>query len=263
MKTPSSLNLLNGILESSKESVIFALDSNYCYLTFNENHRQTMKNIWDVDIQVGDNMLDFIKYQEDRSKAKANFDRALNGESFAVVEKYGDASINRRCYQNEYNPLYDDSGTIIGLTVFLSDITERKQAEESIYYLAFHDNLTDLYNRNYFEKELINIDNEKQLPLGIIMVDINGLKLINDTYGQNVGNEVLKSAANIIRKSCRENDIIIRWGGDEFVILLPKTNQAELALFINDCRILKLTLFSFSFNHHLILHLHKILPRSF
>ncbi len=135
MKTPSSLNLLNGILESSKE-VIFILDCNYCYLAFNEKHRETMKNIWDVDIQVGDNMLDYIKYQEDRNKSKSNFDRALSGESFTIVEEYGDTSINRRWYQNEYNPLYDDSGNVIGLTVFLSDVTEQKQAEEKSNKIA-------------------------------------------------------------------------------------------------------------------------------
>ncbi len=126
-----SNNLLNGILESSKESIILALDYNYCYLAFNENHRKTMKNIWGVNIQVGDNMLDCIKYREDQNKAKANFDRALNGESFTVVEQYGYESINRRWYQNEYNPLYDDKGDIVGLTVFLTDVTEREKSEEN------------------------------------------------------------------------------------------------------------------------------------
>ena len=117
-------NLLDGILESLKESAIFALDRNYNYLTFNENHKKIMKNIWGVDIKLGENILGHTKYKEDREKAKKNFDRALNGESFTLVEQYGDEFINRRWYKNEYNPLYDESGNIIGLTVFLSDITE-------------------------------------------------------------------------------------------------------------------------------------------
>ncbi|UMZ72987.1 PAS domain S-box protein [Natranaerofaba carboxydovora] len=150
-------NLLNGILESSKESVIFALDDNYCYLTFNQNHKKTMKNIWGVDIKVGDNMLDYIKYKEDIEKAKGNFDRALNGESFIEIEQYEDESIDRRWYQNEYNPLYDESGNIIGLTVFLSDITERKQTEEKL-------RKSEVKFRTYIEKA----------PIGIFVLDKEG-----------------------------------------------------------------------------------------
>lgn len=160
----SAGNLLNGILESSKESIILALDCNYCYLTFNQNHKKTMKNIWGVDIKVGENMLDYIKYKEDREKAKENFDRALSGDSFTITEKYGDEFINRRWYQNEYNPLYDEKGDIIGLTVFLSDITERKHAEEKL-------RKSEKKFRTYIEKA----------PIGVFVVDKDGNYLeVND-----------------------------------------------------------------------------------
>ncbi len=123
-----SYTLLKSIVESSKEVVIFALDREYRYIAFNENHHQTMKLIWGVDIALGNSMLDYIKDPEDRVKAKNNFDRALSGESLSLVEAYGDTALERRYYEDIYNPIIDGDGTVIGLTLFLTDITERRQA---------------------------------------------------------------------------------------------------------------------------------------
>jgi len=125
-------NLVEGILESSREVVIFALDREYCYLAFNTNHRLTMKQIWGVDIRAECCMLDYIKDPADREKARINFDRALNGESFTVIERYGNPGMDRRWYQNVYSPLHDSSGRVIGLTLFLTDITRQKRLEESL-----------------------------------------------------------------------------------------------------------------------------------
>ena len=120
----------------------------------------------------------------------------------------------------------DDDGTTV-CRVTISNISEQKQAEERIRYLSFHDSLTDLYNRAYLEEEMKRLDTERQLPIGIIMADINGLKLINDTYGHPAGDRLLEAAASILRKVCRKEDLIARWGGDEFVILLPRTSREE------------------------------------
>lgn len=107
------------------------------------------------------------------------------------------------------------------------DITESKQVEEKIRYMSLHDSLTDLYNRNYLETEMARLDTKRQLPISIIMADVNGLKLINDTYGHEKGDQLLITAAGILSSSCRGEDILSRWGGDEFVILLPQTDQDE------------------------------------
>lgn len=112
-------------------------------------------------------------------------------------------------------------------TIFM-DITERVGNEKNIHYLSFHDVLTGLYNRRFYEEEIRRLDTERNLPISIIMGDVNGLKLINDAFGHLKGDELLQKAALAIRSTCRKDDIAARWGGDEFVILLPKT-KAEVA----------------------------------
>ncbi|MFA5269596.1 MAG: PAS domain S-box protein [Methanoregula sp.] len=127
-----SFAILKGVVESPKDVIIFALDRQYRYTAFNENHRRTMKQIWGADIVLGNSMLDYIRSPEDRKKAVVNFDRALAGESFSVIEAYGDTAFERRWYEDIYNPVTDENGTVIGLTLFLTDITERKHAEEAL-----------------------------------------------------------------------------------------------------------------------------------
>ncbi len=107
------------------------------------------------------------------------------------------------------------------------DITERKRAEEKLLYLSTHDYLTGLYNRRFHESELKRLDTVENLPLGILMADINGLKMINDSFGYSKGDELLKAAAEVIRGVCRANDVVARFGGDEFIILMPRTTAEE------------------------------------
>ena len=113
------------------------------------------------------------------------------------------------------------------------DITEQKKVEEQLKFLSFHDRLTGLYNRAYFEEELKRLDAERQLPLSIIMADINGLKLTNDIFGHKEGDLLLCKCARIFKKCFRMEDIISRHGGDEFVMLLPKTTEQEIIDIIN------------------------------
>lgn len=107
----------------------------------------------------------------------------------------------------------------------IRDITERKKLENQIEYQSFHDKLTGLYNRAYFDMELKRLDTERQLPISIIIGDMNNLKLINDALGHLEGDKLLCKVARILKESCRNEDIVVRLGGDEYVILLPQCSE--------------------------------------
>ena len=127
-----SNSLLEAIMASPNNIVVFALDNGYRYLAFNQNHKKTMKAIWGVDIEIGANMLDCITDPADRNKAKRNFDRALAGEHLVIIEAYGDSDLQRRYYEDHYSPIKGEGQSFIGLTVFLFDITDRKRMEEEL-----------------------------------------------------------------------------------------------------------------------------------
>ncbi|KUO52925.1 MAG: hypothetical protein APF76_02040 [Desulfitibacter sp. BRH_c19] len=114
---------------------------------------------------------------------------------------------------------------VVGVYGIYDDITERKLHEERLKYLGMHDVLTTLYNRNYFEETLRRIDTERQLPISIIIGDVNGLKLVNDAFGHNEGDKLLKRIAKVFKKICRAEDIVCRLGGDEFAFIFPKTDE--------------------------------------
>lgn len=128
----------------------------------------------------------------------------------------------------------DANGTIISLWGAAQDITERKKTELKLLHLSYHDHLTDLYNRRYFEKKLLEMDVEQNLPLSVIMCDVNGLKLVNDSFGHAYGDELLKCAASTIKTACQQEGVIARIGGDEFVAVLPRTTE-EKTIQIANC----------------------------
>ncbi|AWW27238.1 hypothetical protein DOZ58_11705 [Acetobacterium sp. KB-1] len=124
-------------------------------------------------------------------------------------------------------PIKNEKGETVGIVLVFRDVSEKNEQRKEIEYLSFHDALTGLYNRRFLEEELLRLDIEKNLPISIIMGDVNGLKLTNDIFGHAHGDVFLKKIAEVMRRVCRADDIIARWGGDEFVILLPKTTVEQ------------------------------------
>lgn len=113
-----------------------------------------------------------------------------------------------------------------GIVVTVRDVTERKRAEEAVRLLSFRDVLTGLYNRAYFEEELSRSGSARLLPLSIIVGDVNGLKIVNDAFGHAAGDRLLQLVAEVFRTSCRQEDVVARWGGDEFAVILPRAGKA-------------------------------------
>ncbi|MBE3090425.1 MAG: diguanylate cyclase [Actinobacteria bacterium] len=141
-----------------------------------------------------------------------------------IVEKETRADIEDRWVTTTKFPLFNKKGSIVGTFGITRDITDMKKNEDKIKYMSFHDYLTGLYNRAYFEEELNRLSVQRNLPLSIVLGDVNGLKMMNDTYGHEKGDELLIKVAGILKQCFRKSDIISRWGGDEFIILLPLTD---------------------------------------
>ncbi|MDD2458531.1 MAG: diguanylate cyclase [Eubacteriales bacterium] len=113
------------------------------------------------------------------------------------------------------------------------EMHERSKREEEIRHLSYHDTLTGLFNRRYYEEAMRRLDAPKFLPVSIVIADVNGLKFLNDTYGHEMGDLLIQKTAESLQRVCRETDIIARWGGDEFAILLPHTDTDNTLKIIN------------------------------
>jgi diguanylate cyclase (GGDEF)-like protein/PAS domain S-box-containing protein len=121
---------------------------------------------------------------------------------------------------------YEGAPAIIGTAY---DITERKEAEQRLRYMSTHDALSDLYNRAFFEAELSRLERGRNLPISIVIIDIDGLKPTNDTCGHAAGDELIRRTGEVLRMVFRAEDIIARIGGDEFAVILPgiEADEAE------------------------------------
>ncbi len=135
-------------------------------------------------------------------------------------------------------PYYDFEDHLIGLIGISRDISNRKNREDMIKYLSYHDALTGIYNRTYFQDARMVLDSPEHLPLSVIVGDVNGMKLINDAFGHMEGDKLLKEIADILTQCSRNGDIVTRTGGDEFSILMPNTNSQSAKAVVDRIRVL-------------------------
>jgi diguanylate cyclase (GGDEF)-like protein/PAS domain S-box-containing protein len=127
----------------------------------------------------------------------------------------------------------NSEGTVLGIIGISRNITDRKKREDENLYLTYHDILTGLYNRRFFEEQIKTLNTNQQMPFSVISGDINGLKLINDALGHNEGDKLLIEVAKILKSCCDKENIVCRTGGDEFCILLPKTDNQSAQLIVD------------------------------
>ena len=140
-------------------------------------------------------------------------------------------------------PMRNYKGAVTGIVIIALDITARKKAEtelkeseKMLRYLSYHDTLTGVYNRAYYEKEIVAIKQNNQYPTALILIDIDHLKLVNDSLGHDAGDRYLKASAGLIENNLRESDLLARVGGDEFVIVLPQSNEQAAGVLTNRIR---------------------------
>ncbi len=159
----STKSIYRHILQAQKEIVFFALDHEFNYLSFNQAHADIMKMFWNTDISIGSNMLSVVSIEAEREKAKHLFSRALNGESFTIVENYSGDSEKPLYWELAHTPVKDDNNNIIGMSVILNNKTEV------------------IENQKKFEKTQLELEKELKTKHKLFSIISHDLK--NTVYG--------------------------------------------------------------------------------
>jgi len=222
--------LLKASLESPNNLIMCSLDCNYRHLTFNEMHAHFMKNEYGADVSIHSNYLDDMGDEKSRDYVKEMFDRVLQNDRVQIVYECKHIA-NIKFVEVSINPIIDERGKVIGLTMFGQDITEKRRKEDEILHISYHDFLTNLYNRRYLS-ETVETLKGSDLPLTFIIADINGLKLTNDAFGHYFGDELIILISKTFQKYFRKYDIICRSGGDEFIIAMKNSSKHEALMII-------------------------------
>jgi diguanylate cyclase (GGDEF)-like protein len=145
---------------------------------------------------------------------------------YTVGIKHFDNKI--RWFQVDAFPDFSALGKIEQVVVTFFDITTRRESEERLRFISFHDALTGVYNRAYFEEELRRLDGRHEGAVAIAIADVDGMKLANDTWGHIKGDELLIRAAAVLCRSVRNEDVVARIGGDEFAVILRNADETSV-----------------------------------
>ncbi len=176
---------------------------------------------------LGKTPFDFMPEQELKRVGRIFADLVKYNRAIKLLENCNITKNGRKVIlETSGQPFFDARGKLLGYRGIDRDITQRKQDELELKYIATHDALTGLYNRQVLEKQLnkdINRARRYKRPLSVFMLDIDHFKSINDTYGHQVGDLVLGHFAELLTASIRKTDYAARYGGEEFVIVLPET----------------------------------------
>ena len=211
------------LLMESTADIIFEIDTNK---TFVSVYGKGLKKLKKTSNQfLSKNVLEV--FGEEGIDRNHSYNDVLNGIPSVYDWKIKIDGIYLY-FESSLAPIFDDNDKIVGAVGISRDITEAKQKQDEINFLNYHDYLTELYNRRYYFEQFKLLKKIEYLPLGVMMLDMNGLKIINDAFGHATGDIALKAIGNILRETFEQKDIVSRIGGDEFAVLLPNTSSKKL-----------------------------------
>lgn len=235
----NKVNELNSMLENDQEII-------------DKNIMMMKTSVTGVITDVSSLFCDFFEYERDYiigKKAsilksgnmpeyiyKELWNKVLSKESWSGEIENLTLSGNKKWVQSRVTPILDDNENLLELSAVYQDITSKKLLE--ILYIT--DPLTQIFNRAYFDglmNEVTKYQRKADTNFVILVTDIDHFKSINDTYGHQVGDEALKEVAQTLKDTLRENDVVARWGGEEFVIMLKDTDFEEAKMIAEKLRV--------------------------
>lgn len=210
---------------------VFEIDRSGKTIFVNKNSYATF-GYTEEELPLGFNVMDHI-ILNDRARLARSVRSAIKGRNsgraeYTCIKKDGSSFPAIICFSSIVR---DD--TVTGLRGILFDMTEIKKTENQLRFLNSYDSLTGLYNRPHFEREMQRMQSGGYDPVGLMIYDLDGLKLINDTMGHSKGDAHLITVGDLLRKTFGYHAIIARVGGDEFAMLLPKISEKEIAEMTN------------------------------
>ena len=226
------INTINEIIDMKIKELPFAfyiidLDTKIPFY-FSENFNSFMgisENHENIDLMY---YLDRLEYNENREFRETRVSNAIKNEEHYMIKYQILNDSNKYKYLLEIGlPIVDiqhHTNYMVTILIDLSKVEKSKLDEESFVNI---DKLSNVYNRNYLDIITKSINEDRFIPLSIIFADIDGLKFVNDGFGHVYGDKLIKDVAQILKNSTRNSDIIIRYGGDEFIIFLPNTDKKE------------------------------------
>lgn len=215
-------NMLNSIIDAIPESIFFKdVNSKYlgCNLAFEELFDVKREEI----IGKGNEVLALSKDEAENFVTKDK--EVLETGKCIKVESIHTYKNGKVFLEDIKAPIFGEGNEIIGVVGTSRDITERKKLEDKLTYLSYRDKLTGLYNRTYFDKVSEEYNKNKEDIISIIMGDMNGLKIVNDSLGHLEGDGFIVEISKIIKKVVKDKGEVVRWGGDEIVIILKGTDK--------------------------------------
>lgn len=157
---------------------------------------------------------EFLSFSIDEAEAKS------------IEKEFFSPKLGQRHLLVKFHKMLDVSEKFEGTVVLFNDMTEYKNILGQLKHLSYHDQLTGLYNRAYLREEILRLATGTLNPVTFISIDVDGLKLVNDTFGHQEGDRHLGTIGGILKNCFRENDAVVRTGGDEFVIVMPSCDEA-------------------------------------